>query len=105
MWVDGLINGRFWHVRLTAQSHRKAVYRVDILTILPFDNRTNCAVRVVICLCSRFFDRIDFLLTNRDIGSDRVFGADDVARRVSTPPDGIPQLLLVLLHRLSSPIH
>jgi hypothetical protein len=105
MWIDGLINGRFWHARLTAQSHREAVYCVDILTILPFDNRTNCAVRVVICLCSRFFDRMDFLLTNRDIGSDRVFGADDVAGRVSTPPDGIPQLLLVLLHRLSSPIH
>jgi hypothetical protein len=59
----------------------------------------------MICLCSRFFDRMDFYLTSRNIGSHRVFGADDVARRVSAPPYGIPQLLLVLLHCLSSPVH
>jgi hypothetical protein len=59
----------------------------------------------VIAFGSRLFDPMNFLLTSCDVRGDRVLGADDVVRRVGTPIDGIPKLLLVLLHRLSCPIN
>jgi hypothetical protein len=99
-----IVNWRCRHVRLAAQAHGESVDRSDILAVLPFDNCANCTVRALVCLGSYFFNTLNFLLTRSHVRSDRVLGARDVARRIVTPSDCIPKLLLMCLHRLGCPL-
>ncbi len=103
--VAGSVGGRRRHPRLATQAHRKSVDGGDILTMFSLDNGLYSAVRDLICFCSRLFDRLNFVLTRRDIGCDGVLGAHDVGRCVVAPTDGSPKLTLVLLHGISGGIN
>jgi hypothetical protein len=98
------IDWRCRHTGLAAQADCKSIYGWYILTIFAFDNRANSTIRILVCSCSCFFDCLNFLLPGGDIGRDRVLGADDMRRRVITPGDGIPKLLLVRLQRLGGSV-
>jgi hypothetical protein len=48
----------------------------------------------------RFLDRLNFLLSRRDIGGNGVLGGHDDDGRVVAPCDRITQLPSMILHRL-----
>jgi hypothetical protein len=62
------------------------------------------AVRILVVLCSRGFDTLDFLLRRSDIGGNSVLRDDDGVGRVVAPGDRITQLLDMILHRLGGSI-
>jgi hypothetical protein len=98
------IDWRCWRTGLAAQADCESIDSRYVLAILAFDHRANSTIRILVCFCRCFFDRLNFLLPGCDIGRDGILGINDVGRGVVAPSDGIPKLLLVRLQRLGRPV-
>jgi hypothetical protein len=60
----------------------------------------DCAVGILIGFCGCFFNRLDFLLSRRDIRGDGVLGQYDGGGCAIAPLDGVTKLARMILHLL-----